>query len=519
MGMEIRVRRIEVRGAEFAARRQEIGDRMKLRGMLTHLYSPTETKLRRYLREETKATDAEKGRLKKKDVGVYYHVDVNGNTGVIKGRLSDLPTSILRHVLVPEQLDPVSISSHVRREDLKIAERIIREGMLQPKTSARDIMAGFQPEPLLKIDWAKLPFDLNVFPGMAMFFARLKARDDAGHIVHGWEAKLAPKVGPSDHIYPFGTFPISPSAVALNYGQEGFEGMKAFRTVNGRLVGFRWIENVHRLQRTAKRLAMTPASDAFLLRAIGATVLANHEFVPPPGQRAALYVRPVQFGIGPELGVKPARTEAIVVYVSPVGPYFKSGFRPINLGTSTDYHRAMQGGVGDVKAGGSYAAGIMAQTMIKDSGLSEILWLDVSNQYVEEAGTANFFAVKDGVLYTPGLFGTILPGITRDSVIQLARAFGLRVVEEKLPIDFAMQADEAFCTGTAAVLCPVGSITHKDRKATFNNGEPGSITLKLYGALTAIQEGRLDDPSLEGINPEKLEEFAREWLYEIKEAA
>jgi branched-chain amino acid aminotransferase len=426
-------------------------------------------------------------------LGVNYHVLKNDQPGIISGRLDDLPYAVFDHTLTPDSFK----QGHVRRSDRRIAELILEA---HPQALDR-----FKPIETTPIDWQKLPFALN--PSRAMFFARMPRGGDWSSSIRNFD----------DAIYPFGDFLISPASIVLSYGPSGFEGMKAYRTVNGDIVGFRWEENAKRLGKTVARLAMTPASVNFYLKAVVETVLANIEYVPPPGMKAALYIRPVHFGIGEGLGVQPASEEAVYVFVSPVGPYFKTGFKPINLRVEEEYHRAGPGGTGHIKAAGNYVMGMLPEIMAKDAGFAGILWLDaVQSIYVEEVGAANFFYFKGDTLFTPEL-GTILPGITRDSVIQLARAFGYTAVEEKVSISDAVQAEEAFCTGTAAVISPVGSITYRGETSIFNNGKVGSKTQKLYNALVAIQEDRFDDESLNGINQEELERFKNEWIYKIKQ--
>ncbi|MFA6169935.1 MAG: branched-chain amino acid aminotransferase [Candidatus Margulisiibacteriota bacterium] len=431
-------------------------------------------------------------KLQAKAPKVVYSIEIDGVRGLAVGRLDDLPSELIGHTLIPNAFE----AGHVRRSDLAVAEQII--------AAHPEILARFQPTAASPIDWAHLPFSLNA--SKAMFFATINKGAD-------WSTAVS---NPAEHLFPFGPFPTEPAAVALHYGPSAFEGLKAYRDQNGNLVGFRWEENAKRLGRSAQRLAMTPASVEFYLKAISETVRANEELVPPPGLKAALYIRPLHFGSGAGLGVQPAPQESLMVFVSPVGPYFKAGFKPIDLLVEEKLHRAGDGGTGNVKASGNYVTGMIASVMAKDAGFAEILWLDAKqNLFVEEVGAANAFFVIGDTLYTPELSGTILPGITRDSTIQLARAMGIKVEETKVPIAMALNAKEAFCTGTAAVLSPVGSITYQGKKATFNNGEPGPITQKLYAALTAIQEDRFNDQALLGIDPIQLARFRQEWIYRI----
>ncbi len=294
-------------------------------------------------------------------------------------------------------------------------------------------------------------------------------------------------------LQPYGNIPMSPAAGVLNYGQGLFEGMKAFRTSKGRIVFFRPEENARRMQRGADRLNMPPVPESIFVDAVEQVVTANRHWVPPTG-RGALYIRPLLMGSGPVLGVKPAPSYTFLIYVTPVGPYFKGGMRAIDLLISDHHHRAAPGGSGGVKAIGNYAPGMKPSKDAKDEGFAEVIYLDAeTHTCIEEVGAANFFCVKDGVLYTPELTGTILPGITRDSIVHLARHKGYDVVEGKIEANFALAADEAFCCGTAAVISPIGSITHEGKKVTYGGGEPGVVTTELYHALTGIQKETEDD--------------------------
>ena len=292
---------------------------------------------------------------------------------------------------------------------------------------------------------------------------------------------------------PYGDFSISPAAGVLNYGQGLFEGMKAYRTAEGRLVFFRPEENARRMQAGADRLKMPPVPESVFIDAVEQVVDANRDWVPPVG-KGAMYVRPILFGSGPILGVAPAPSFTFMVYCTPVGPYFKGGMTAIDLLISEEHHRAAPGGSGGVKAIGNYAPGMLPSKAAKAEGFAEVIYLDAqTHSCIEEVGAANFFCVKDGVLSTPSLTGTILPGITRASVIELARSRGYEVREERVTVDVALDADEAFCCGTAAVISPIGSITHMDTRHVFGDGQPGPVTLELYDALTAIQAERVPD--------------------------
>ncbi|MEK9731514.1 MAG: branched-chain amino acid aminotransferase [Candidatus Poseidoniales archaeon] len=295
-------------------------------------------------------------------------------------------------------------------------------------------------------------------------------------------------------IIPYGPIQMSPAAGVLNYGQGLFEGMKVFRTSKDRIVFFRPEENARRMQRGADRLKIPPVPESIFIDAVEQVVSANQKFIPPVG-RGAMYVRPLLMGSGPVLGVAPAPSYTFLVYVTPVGPYFKGGVQAIDLLISDVHHRAAPGGSGGVKAIGNYAPGMKPSKEAKAQGYAEIIYLDAqTHTYIEEVGAANYFCVKDNVLYTPELTGTILPGITRDSTIQLARSMGYSVIETKVSAEFAMAADEAFCCGTAAVISPIGSITHGEVKSVYGDGTPGSVTQLLYTELTNIQKELSEDP-------------------------
>jgi branched-chain amino acid aminotransferase len=269
--------------------------------------------------------------------------------------------------------------------------------------------------------------------------------------------------------------------------------MKARRTEDGRVLLFRPEFNARRSAEGCRRLGMPPVSEEIFLSSVKKVVEENIRWLPPNG-KGELYIRPLIFGSGAVLGVSPAPEYTFLIYAVPVGPYFKGGMNPISLKVSDEYHRAAPGGSGGVKAIGNYAPGMMPSQNAKSEGYAEIIYLDaVNHKYVEEVGAANFFCIKDNVIYTPELTGTILPGITRMSIIELGRSMGYEVHEEKIDIDFAMTADEAFCAGTAAVISPIGSIEHGGKITNYSNGGIGKITQELFVALTDIMNGRVED--------------------------
>ncbi|XP_074294305.1 branched-chain amino acid aminotransferase 2, chloroplastic-like [Silene latifolia] len=291
----------------------------------------------------------------------------------------------------------------------------------------------------------------------------------------------------------YGNIEMSPAAGVLNYGQGLFEGLKAYRTQNGNIVLFRPEENALRMRNGAERMCMSaPTVDQFL-EAVKETVLANERWIPPVG-KGSLYIRPLLMGSGSVLGIAPAPEYTFIIYASPVGNYFKEGLAPINLVIETDFHRASPGGTGGVKTIGNYAAVLKAHSAAKAKGYSDVLYLDcLQKKYLEEVSSCNVFVVKGNKISTPAIKGTILPGITRKSIIDIARSLGFEVVEEPVSVDELLDADEVFCTGTAVVVSPVGSITYKDERYSFGDGKVGAVAQQLYSALTSLQMGLSED--------------------------
>jgi branched-chain amino acid aminotransferase len=320
-----------------------------------------------------------------------------------------------------------------------------------------------------KIDFDKLCFSIT--PGETMFISKCKA--------DGMWDKGA--------YLPYGDIPISPAAGVLNYGQGLFEGLKAMRTKTGKVVLFRPSENGKRMTEGAHRVCMPPFPVEKFVEVICEIVRRNVDFVPPYG-KGSLYIRPCLWGTGAVLGVSPAPEFTFMVYVSPVGQYFKTGVKPISLEITRDFHRAAPKGTGGVKSIGNYAGAMLPAKKTKAKGFNECIYLDArEDKYIEEVGAANFFCVKDHTLLTPKL-GSILPGITRKSVMQIAKdVMGLQVIEKSISVEEAFLADEAFCSGTAAVISPIGSITYGDQVKTFKDFEVGPITQALYDHLTRIQ--------------------------------
>lgn len=291
------------------------------------------------------------------------------------------------------------------------------------------------------------------------------------------------------------TLPLHMAATCLHYGQECFEGLKAFQTKGGDVVVFRIDENARRMMGSCQKLLMPPVPEETFIDAVFRVVNANRAFVPPHGTGASLYIRPLVLGTGPQVGVKPAEEYMFIVFVSPVGPYFKSGFKPVDLVVEEAVDRAAPLGVGDIKAGGNYAAAMRASVAAKQRGYTEVLYLDAKEKrYIDESGPANFFAITKEDRYVTPDSKSILPSITNKSLITLAEAAGLRPQRRPIEVEEIFAFREAGCCGTAAVITPVGSITYRDRKVIYSaDGEPGPRCTELYRKLTAIQLGDADD--------------------------
>ncbi len=304
----------------------------------------------------------------------------------------------------------------------------------------------------------------------------------------------------SARIEPYAPITLDPAAIVLHYAQTVFEGLKAYYGVDGKIRLFRPWENMRRLNRGAERLCMPRVDEEFVLGAIKKLVLIDRAWIPRE-KGAALYIRPFMFGTEPTLGVKPSHTYLLLVILSPVSAYYQEGFNPVKIYVTDEFVRAAPGGTGEVKAGGNYAASLKAAEVAREKGYTQVLWLDaVERRYVEEVGTMNIFFYFEDELVTPALSGSILPGITRDSVIRLARHWGLPVTERRLSIEEVIEGiesgrlKECFGTGTAAVISPVGALHYRGREYVINGGETGPLARRLFDELTGIQYGEKEDP-------------------------
>ncbi len=291
--------------------------------------------------------------------------------------------------------------------------------------------------------------------------------------------------------------PVHIAATTLHYGQEAFEGLKAYMGKDGKIRLFRWEENAKRFQDSARALLMPEVPTELFREAIFKAVKLNRRFIPPYGSGASLYIRPLLIGTGAEVGVKPAKEYLFLVFVTPVGPYFKEGFKPVDLLLVHSFDRAAPQGTGNVKVGGNYAAGLRATEMAHNKGFANALFLDAKEKkYIDEAGPANFFAIKNNTYITPDST-SILPSITNKSLMQLAEYLGMKVEKRKIPVEELETFEEVGACGTAAVITPikriVDELTGKEYKYC-PDGKPGPVSTKLYETLVAIQWGDREDP-------------------------
>lgn len=298
-------------------------------------------------------------------------------------------------------------------------------------------------------------------------------------------------------IVPYGPISLDPSASVFHYGQEVFEGMKAYKTPNGEIQLFRPDENFKRLNKSNERVCMPQIDIDFAVDAVMQLVKLDQDWI-PTSEGTSLYIRPFIIGCDQQLGVHPASHYKFMIILSPVGAYYATGLNPVKIYVEANYVRAVRGGTGFAKTGGNYAASLKAQ---QDAvGYSQVLWLDgVERKYIEEVGAMNVFFVIGDEIVTPALQGSVLPGITRKSTIEMLRSWGMDVVERRLSIDEVVEAadngtlKEMFGTGTAAVISPVGELKYLDKIITINDNKIGDISMRLYNELTGIQLGKKED--------------------------
>ncbi len=300
-------------------------------------------------------------------------------------------------------------------------------------------------------------------------------------------------------IRPFGPIEIHPASTVLHYGSEIFEGMKAYRKADGSVQMFRPIENIRRMNRSAERMCLPQIPEELALEILKKFVAFEEEWVPSE-EGTSLYIRPFMFGNDETLGVHAVKHATYMIITSPVGAYYAEGINPVKIKIEDVDVRAVRGGTGEAKCGGNYAASNRAGERAEQEGYTQVLWLDgVERKYIEEVGAMNVMFKINGEVVTPMLSGSILPGITRKSCLELLRSEGYKVSERLISIDEleeAMEAgtlEEAWGCGTAAVVSPIGELCYKGKKYTINNGKIGEVTQHLYDTLTGIQWGKKED--------------------------
>ena len=301
-------------------------------------------------------------------------------------------------------------------------------------------------------------------------------------------------------IVPYGKIELEPSAMVFHYGQSMFEGLKAYKGPDGKAYLFRPDMNAKRANTSNDRLCIPRIPEDDFVQAVKAVVSMDQDWIPSdPG--TSLYVRPFIIATDEFLGVAPSKTYLFMIILSPSGAYYASGLNPVGIWIEDEYVRAVRGGIGFAKTGGNYAASLIAQVKAHDEGFSQVLWLDgVERKYIEEVGAMNIFFKIRGKIITPMLSGSILPGITRDSVITLCRDWGFEVEERRISVDELIEAqssgalEECFGTGTAAVISPVGKLRYVNDVMVIGDGGIGPVSQKLYDTVTGIQNGTVKDP-------------------------
>lgn len=300
-------------------------------------------------------------------------------------------------------------------------------------------------------------------------------------------------------IVPYGPIPFEPSTMVFHYGQAVFEGLKAYKTADGRVLLFRPRKNMERINISNDRLCIPPVDPDFCVEALKTLVNIDRDWI-PEAEGTSLYIRPFIIATDPYLGVKNSKTYMFMIILSPSGAYYPGGINPVKIYVEPRYVRAVRGGTGYAKTPGNYAASLKAQDEAHNEGYVQVLWLDgVEKKYVEEVGSMNVFFKINGEVITPALEGSILPGITRASTIDLLNHWGVKVTERRLSIQELYEAsengtlEEAFGTGTAAVISPIGELSWEGKKMIINNGKIGELSQKIYDTITGIQNGRLKD--------------------------
>lgn len=381
------------------------------------------------------------------------------------------PRSLFLFSFLQQPSFKVSSSFHT------ITRRIPFLSTMAPPSILRDTEDGSQSdmgENYADINWEGLSFSLTPTDYMHVMKCTKGEKFSQGSLIR------------------YGNIEISPAAGIINYGQGIFEGLKAYRTEDGRILLFRPEENALRMKMGADRLCMPSPSVEQFVDAVKQTVLANKRWVPPPG-KGTLYLRPLLIGTGAALGLAPSPEYTFLIYCSPVGKYHEGG--RLNLKVEDKFHRSIagSGGTGGIKSVTNYAPIYTAVTEAKANGFSDVLFLDsATGNNIEEATACNIFVVKENDIFTPAIDGSILPGVTRKSIIDIAIDLGYKVIERSISVEEIMSADEVFCTGTAVVVTSVASVTYKETRAEYKTGAE-TLSEKLRGILDGIQTGRIED--------------------------
>ncbi|MCA0971335.1 branched-chain amino acid aminotransferase [Halobacillus litoralis] len=300
-------------------------------------------------------------------------------------------------------------------------------------------------------------------------------------------------------IVPYEPLTLDPAAMIFHYGQTVFEGMKAYRTEDDRILLFRPDQNLKRLNKSSERLSIPPIDEESVMDHLIELIRLEQEWV-PDFEGTSLYIRPFIIATEPSLAVAPSKSYKLMVILAPVGPYFKGGLKPVQINVEQQFTRAVKGGTGMAKTAGNYSSAYQAQAKAYGEGLADVLWLDgIEKRYIEEVGSMNIFFKIDGEIVTPALSGSILKGITRMSIIELLKKWEIPVTERKISIEEVYEAhqsgklEEVFGTGTAAVISPVGQLNWSGQKMDINDGEIGELSQKLYDTITGIQRGHIED--------------------------
>lgn len=300
-------------------------------------------------------------------------------------------------------------------------------------------------------------------------------------------------------IEPYHSLTLDPSAMVFHYGQEMFEGLKAYKEESGKILLFRPDKNIERANNTNGRLCIPKIPEEDFLQALKAIVKIDEAWIPVK-EGTSLYIRPFIIATEPYLGVRESKTYSFIIILSPVGAYYPEGLAPVSIWIEDEYVRAVKGGIGETKTGGNYVASLKSQVKAHDAGYSQVLWLDgVERKYIEEVGAMNIFFKMNGAVLTPELNGSILPGVTRDTCIALCKEWGFQVEERRISIEEIYEAakngslEEVWGTGTAAVISPVGKLRWEEHIMEIRGGAIGPVSQRLYDTVTGIQTGKLED--------------------------